>query len=167
MYVRPNPGLRGLGAVSDLPTFLDGSPYHCEYALNWAAYPPCWKYSTSAWAQILQFGLPGSNVIAPPPAVPAAYGTVAAPYDCAANPAGSPSCPGYDAAVSASIAAGAAQTKANESAFFASQPSVGPGCTGQYQDENGNWICPTSTGTNWLLYAGLAAAAFGVLAVMR
>ena len=153
----------GLAAVSDLPTVF-GSPYHCEYAQNWIVNPECWQYSTTAWSQIVQFGLPTSAVIAPPPAVSAAYGTVAAPYDCTANPAGNPSCPGYDAAVAASIAAGNAQTKANISNFFSEQPSVGPGCTGQYQDANGDWQCPSST-TNWLLYGGIALGVFALVAM--
>jgi hypothetical protein len=153
---------RGMGSTADLPTSIFGGPYHCEYAVNWAVNPACWKYSTTAWDQMVQFGRPDSSVIAPPPAVPEAYGKTAAPYDCAANPQGDPSCPGYDAAVAVALAAGKAQTDANVQNFYANQPSVGPGCTGQYQDENGDWQCPSGS-TNWMLYGVLAIV--GVVAL--
>lgn len=153
---------RGMGSTADLPQML-GKPYRCDYTMNWLANPLCWEYTREAWSEIIQFGRPTSAVIAPPPAPAEAYGTVAAPYDCVANPQGDPSCPGYDAAVAASIAAGKAQTNQNISEFFKNQPSVGPGCDGQYQDENGEWQCPSPASTNWLLYGALAAVGVVVL----
>lgn len=172
MAYRRFPGLnphrfqsRGLGAMADLPQSIFGNPVDCRAYMTWISTPECWKYAPSAWEQIVAFERPPSSIIAPPPAVGAAYGSVAAPYDCTANPAGNPSCPGYDAAVTAALKAGAAQTSSNIQAWASIQPSVPPSCDGAYQDANGDWQCPATSTTNWLLYGGIALGVFALVAV--
>jgi hypothetical protein len=155
--------LRGVGSTADFPADLFGGFVDCRKTFSYWIDPRCWKYSQAAWEQMAQFGEPSASAIAPPPAVPEAYGHVAAPYDCAANPAGDPSCPGYDAAVAAALKAGKAQTDTNILDFFKSQPNVAPECAGAYQDDSGNWQCPEKKGINWLLWGGIAVG--GVLLV--
>lgn len=104
------------------------------------------------------------------PAVPAGYGTTAAPYDCAANPAGDPSCPGYDAAIAAVTAQQSAAQKAAASAQMQQtadqiRADAQANCPNQTLIDNGDgtFSCPNPIlGVPtwvWLAGGGVVAAA--------
>lgn len=134
----------GLASVEDLPGTMFGT-IHCNRLVNWLVNPECWDRSPEAWEQVLAFGRPDSSLVKPPVAPPETFGTVAAPFDCAANPASDPSCPGYDAATAAAIAAGKAQTDEGMRQFF---------------EEQGEVRGSDSQGLSWILWlaGGLAVA---------
>jgi hypothetical protein len=131
----------------------------CTSTIAWALDPRCWKYAPSAWNQMCQFTVPPSPV--PPPAVGAGTSTTPAPYDCAATPLASPSCPGYDAAVSAALAAGETATQIQNQEWANQQPIVMPNCGSDtpVQDSAGNWTCPSSM--SWSTIALIAAGIIG------
>lgn len=67
---------RGMGGVEVLPTVMlpigisTGTPYHCEYTMNWLVNPRCWQYSPSTWASMI-----AGNLAAPPAPTGAALTT--------------------------------------------------------------------------------------------
>jgi len=132
---------RGIGDTASTFGVSTNPAYDCSNAFLWALNAKCWAYSPAAWSQMRQFAPPPAPT-APPPAPPEAYGTVPAPFDCAADPTSSPSCPGYDAAVAAAIAARDAENKARAQQAMSEQPNVAPDCDGAYLDDTGNWRCP-------------------------
>jgi hypothetical protein len=114
-------------------------------------------------------------VQAPPanPAVGAAYGNVAAPYTCAPGDTSNPNCPGYDAALALSAAQQKAAADAQNIATM-NQTAANLKAAAQTQcpaaalidNGDGTYSCPPSSGTNWLLYGGIALAAVFGLAVV-
>ena len=111
--------------------------------------PFCWGYSPSAWAQMAQFASQSITTMpVAPAAIPAAYTTVAPTTDEAAQQ------------TSDVLNAAMLQTQANNLAASQDQPTV---CdSGQVLADDG--VTCVSTGTNWAIWAALAAA--GVFAVV-
>jgi hypothetical protein len=133
--------MEGLGCAASTIDTGFGIKVDCTNWSSWLLNSGCWQYRPSAWDQMCQFTVPPSPV--PPPAVDAGTSNVPAPYDCAATPLASPSCPGYDAAVSSALAAGETATQIKNQEWADQQPVV--------QDS-------TSWTTIALLAAGIIAA---------
>ena len=108
--------------------------------------PFCWAYSQDAWKAQGQYGSIATMPVAPD-AIPAAYSTVAPTTDEAAQQ------------TSDVLNAAMLKTQANNLAASQDQPTV---CdSGQVLADDG--VTCVSTGTNWALWAALAA---GVIAVL-
>lgn len=151
---------RGMAAMTDLPKSIFGGYVDCSAYMTWLYTPECWKYSPSAWDQIKNFANPFSpSDIAHTPAVSltSEQATMPAPYTQAE----------YQAAIDQATGTAAAQTKANIlAAAQAGATQIPPDCAGAYQEDDGTWACPPSTGTNWWLWIGVAAiGAFALVAL--
>jgi hypothetical protein len=126
-------------------------------ACNSLAYfinPFCWGYSREAWSQMAQFSAQAATIPepTPPSAVPAAYGSTAAPYTQAE----------YQAALDAAIAAGSDATTA---ARLLAAQGMTPVCgSGQALADDG--VTCVDVTTSWWIYGALAlVAVFAVVSL--
>jgi len=123
-----------MGAITDLPPFTSvtgKSDYtRCDQWWIWPLDPRCWKYSPSAWAQIMQFG-----TLPSPPAVQAPAGDAQTKSPASGAEA--------QATIDSVISQQADASKQNVQNFFSSQQSVAPSCAGAVQQADGSWKCPT------------------------
>jgi hypothetical protein len=170
MLQRPGLGIAPLECAGGTSLWC-GPQTDCSSATNWALAPACWSMSPSAWKQSEAL-TGGAAIPPPPPAVDMGTSTLPAPYACQADATSSPSCPGYTAAINASIAQ---QTAANQAAQQVAMNQVAANVKAQtqagcpdlalIQNADGTWSCPQTPSTGGMSLTTIALLAAGGLVV--